>query len=286
MPLRTNANDLVQPIGQIGRFKPFVLLSDGATDVVEAIRNYHVAVVFGWQDISQRYRRSKVGAFWITISVAVMIVALGLLFGTLFRAPLQEFLPFVAVGIILWTFIASMITEGCTTFIEASGMILQIRLPLFTHILRITWRNLIILGHNIVIIPIVLTAMQIFPEPVWLLAIPGFALLLINVTWMSLLLAVLCTRFRDITQAVQNLMQIAFFVTPIMWMPHTISDRLPQSILELNPFFHLISLVRSPLLGHSPDATSWLASLGLAILGWLSTLIFFGRFRRRIAYWL
>ena len=280
------ANDLGQRAGTPRRTKLAALFNEGLADVSAAARNYHVAVVFGWQDIAQRYRRSKVGAFWITISVAVMIGMLSLLFGALFRAPLHEFLPFVALGIILWTFIASMLTEGCTAFIEASGMILQTRLPLFTHILRITWRNLIILGHNLIIVPIVLTVMLRFPEPVWLLALPGFALVLINVTWMSLLLAIFSTRFRDITQAIQSLIQIAFFTTPIMWMPQTLSERAPQALIELNPFFHLLSLVRSPLLGHSPSVNSWLICIGLAVTGWVATLMIFGRFRWRLPYWL
>jgi ABC-type polysaccharide/polyol phosphate export permease len=279
-------NHLVQPMEKAVQFKPAILLKDGAVEIFSALKNYYVAVVFGWQDIAQRYRRSKVGAFWITISVAIMIGMLSLLFGALFRAPLHDFLPFVAIGMILWTFISSMIAEGCTAFIEASGMILQTRLSLFTHILRITWRNLIILGHNLIILPIVLFVMHKFPEPVWILALPGFALVLINLTWISLLLAILSTRFRDIIQAVQSLIQIAFFMTPIMWMPQTLSDRVPQYILEFNPFFHLLALVRSPLLGHSPDTVNWLASLGLAVLGWLATLMVFGRFRRRIPYWL
>jgi lipopolysaccharide transport system permease protein len=262
------------------------MVREATSDIVAASRNNHVALVFGWQDVAQRYRRSRVGAFWITISVAVMIGTLSFLFGTLFRTPLHEFLPFVAVGLILWTFIVAMINEGCTTFIDASGIILQVRLPFFTHIIRLAWRNLIILAHNAVILPIVFVIMQIMPSADWLLVLPGLALVLVNVIWMSLLLATLSARFRDITQAVQSLMQIVFFLTPIMWMPQSIAAHAPPAILQLNPFFHLIEIVRAPLLGHAPDPLNWLASIALAIVGWSVALLFFGRFRRRIPYWL
>lgn len=278
--------DASVPGQRIVRDKLLDHLRDGSSAVIAALQKYYVASVLGWQDIAQRYRRSKVGAFWITISVGVMIGTLSLLFGSLFRVPLHEFLPFVAIGLILWTFIASMINEGCTAFIDASGMILQVRLPLFMHVIRVVWRNLIILGHNLIIIPIVFLGVQFAPTPAWLLAVPGFAILLVNVTWMALILAILSARFRDISQAMQNLMQIAFFLTPIMWMPHTISDRLPQAFLELNPFFHLIALVREPLLGHIPSSTAWLVGIGLALFGWLVTLTFLGRFGRRVPYWL
>lgn len=262
------------------------LLRAAMSDIVEACRNYHVALVFGWQDVAQRYRRSKLGAFWITISVAVMIGTLSFLFGILFKAPLQQFLPFVGVGLILWTFMSTMVNEGCTTFIEASGMILQVRLPLFTHILRMTWRNLIILAHNLIIVPLIFIAMGIAPTTNWLLAIPGLLLLVANMVWIALVLAVLSARFRDITQAVQSAMQIAFFLTPIMWLPQSIAAHASENILKLNPFYHLVAIVRDPLIGATLDPANWIVSIGLAIAGWFAALLFYGRFQRRVPYWL
>jgi lipopolysaccharide transport system permease protein len=261
-------------------------IRDATGDIAAAFRGYHVALVFGWQDVAQRYRRSKIGAFWITISLGIMIATLSFLFGSLFQTRLQEFLPFVAVGMILWTFMISMINEGCTTFIDSSGMILQVRLPLFTHIIRLAWRNLIVLAHNLVIIPFVFLLMLLAPNANWLLVIPGFALVLVNMVGATMVLAVLSARFRDIPQAVQSLMQIVFFLTPIMWMPQSISAHASDAVLQLNPFYHLISIVREPLLGRAPELSSWLASLGLAVFGWLGALLFYGRFRWRVPYWL
>lgn len=281
------ANSVAAALGlRTARGRLLDSLRKGMSEVIAALRNYYMAAVFGWQDVAQRYRRSKVGAFWITISVGVMIGTISFLFGALFRVPLQEFLPFVAIGLILWTFMASTVNEGCTAFIESSGIILQVRLPLFTHVMRVLWRNLIILGHNLIIIPIVFLGVQLAPDPAWLLAIPGFVLLLFNLSWVALVLAILSARFRDITQAMQNVMQIAFFLTPIMWMPNSISGRVPPGVLELNPFFHLISLVRDPLLGHVPAAATWLVGLGLGLLGWLLAGTILGRFSRRVPYWL
>jgi ABC-type polysaccharide/polyol phosphate export permease len=262
------------------------LINEGVNDVLAALRNSYVATVFGGQDVAARYRRSKLGAFWITISVAVMIATLSFVFGALFHVPLHEFLPFVAIGLILWGFISSTISESCVAFVEASGVILQIRLPLFTHIMRVVWRNMMILAHNIVILPIVFLAFQFLPGPALILAVPGFAVLLINVVWMALILAVLTARFRDITQATQNILQIAFFLTPIMWMPSSAVGRVPQSLLELNPFFHLLAIVRDPLLGHAPSVLNWAVSIVLAIVGWIVALLFFGRFHKRVPYWL
>ncbi|MBN8900604.1 MAG: ABC transporter permease, partial [Rhodospirillales bacterium] len=168
---------------------------------------------------AQRYRRSRIGAFWLTINMGVMIATLGIIFGTLFRSPITDYLPFVCAGLIFWGFLSLSVNEGCATFIEAGGIILQVRMPLFIHIMRVLWRNAIILAHNLVILPLVLLAMGRNPGLHVLLVLPGFLLVVLNVGWIMLVLAVVCTRFRDMTQVAQNFMQVLFYATPIVWMP-------------------------------------------------------------------
>jgi ABC-type polysaccharide/polyol phosphate export permease len=56
--------------------------------------------------------------------------------------------------------------------------------------------------------------------------------------------------------------------------------------VELNPLYHLIDIVRAPLLSTVPSATTWLCTVGLAVIGWSVTLVLFARFRRRVAFWL
>src|SRR5690606_31728642 len=116
---------------------------------------YRLALIFGWQDVAQRYRRSRVGAFWLTINMAVFIGALGLIFGTLFQSEMREFLPYLCAGVIMSGFISTTLSEGCAGFSGSDGIILQVRMPLFIHVMRVIWRNIIILAHNIVIFPVI-----------------------------------------------------------------------------------------------------------------------------------
>lgn len=134
----------------------FNIFMSGWRDISAALKGYELAGVLGWQDIRQRYRRSSLGPFWLTISMGVLIGALGLIFGNLFGMPMREFLPFLTIGLILWGLITTSLNEGCTGFTAAEGMIKQISLPLFTHILRVLWRNMIIFAHNLIIFPIVI----------------------------------------------------------------------------------------------------------------------------------
>ncbi len=264
----------------------FELFKSGWRDILAALKSYELAGVLGWQDIRQRYRRSSLGPFWLTLSMGVLIGTLALVFGTIFKTPMKQLLPFLTIGLILWTLISTLLNEGCTGFTAAEAIIKQIYLPLFSHILRVLWRNLIIFTHNLIIFPIVLLA---FWEPLSLyapLAIVGLVLLMINLSWMALFLGVLCARYRDVPQIIASLLQVVFYLTPIIWMPELLPERAGLFILNANPFFHLIEIVRSPLLGKLPSALNWQVAILLALAGWGFTILFYGRFRSRIAYWL
>ncbi|KAA3451476.1 ABC transporter permease [Mesorhizobium sp. SARCC-RB16n] len=259
---------------------------DALEDILEAIKKYHLAATFGWQDVAQRYRRSRVGAFWLTINMGVLIGALGLVFGNLFHSPMQEFLPFICVGMVVWGLISSCVVEGCTSLISADVIILQVRMPIFTHILRALWRNIIIFCHNLVIYPFVLLAFLIPLPSTAALAIPGLLVVLLNLAWMMLVLGIACARFRDLTQLVQNLLQVTFYVTPVMWQPRSLPNGASPYLLDFNPFYHLVTLLRTPLLGGIPTLTTWKYAIAMLILGWIFALWLFDRYRRRIAYWL
>lgn len=262
------------------------LVDSAFEDIGRAIRNHHQITTLGWQDVLARYRRSVIGAFWLTINKAVMIAAIGIVFGTLFDQPMSKLLPHLAIGIIFWEFISSVLVGSCTSFINNKGVILQINLPLYTHLLRATWNEVIILTHNIVIIPIILIAFQHSVGWPLFLLIPGFILLTANLLWMSLTFSIVCTRFRDVTQIVQNILQIFFYLTPIIWDANLMPDRVPRWIIEANPFYHMLEIIRAPIEGNLPSTTSWIFLLVMAILGWSTSLPFYGFFRRRIAYWL
>lgn len=255
-------------------------------DILAAAKRHSLVGMLGWQDVRQRYRRSALGPFWLTISMGVMIGTIGIVFGSIFKVPMDEFLPFLAAGMILWSFISSVVTEGCVGFITAEAVIKQLPIPLFVHIMRMIWRNIIIFAHNLVILPLVFI---ILGKPLSLtafLSLIGFALLVINLTWVVLLLGVVCARYRDLPQIVGNAIQVIFYLTPVIWMPSHLNERTGMYLLDMNPAYHLLEIVRAPLLGQQPSQTNWIVAVSLAVSGWFISLLIYGRYKRRIAYWL
>lgn len=270
----------------IAMFKYSRRIGPGLSDVREAIRRHHLATTFGWQDVAQRYRRSKIGAFWLTINMGIFIAVLSVVFSALFRQSLPNFLPFVAVGIIIWGLIASSLTDGCAAFVDAKEIILQVRQPFFVHIMRALWRNAIIFAHNMLIYPALLL---IFGRPLHYMAfyaLPGMLLLMANLLWMMLFLAMACTRFRDLNQIVQSALQALFYATPIVWHPDLLPDGAIRTALYINPFYHLMAVVRAPLLGEKIEPWSWLVVVALAVAGWSIALLVLARYKPRIPYWL
>ncbi len=258
----------------------------GFDDLVEGTKHFSLIMMLGWQDIRQRYRRSVLGPFWLTLSMGVMIGTIGVVFSQILSASIDQFIPFLSAGLILWGTISTTVTEACTTFILSEGVIKQLPLPLSVHMLRMIWRNIIILGHNIVILPLVFLVLG---KPFSLLAlvgIPGFFLATINLGWVSFLFGIICTRYRDFPQIVSILLQIVFYLTPIIWMPDLLPQRASLYLLDINPAYHLLEIIRAPLLGQLPTALNWGVAFFSAIGGWLITIIFYNCYKNRIAYWL
>ncbi len=255
-------------------------------DIRGALARVSVVGALGWQDIRQRYKRSALGPFWLTISMGILIMTIGIVFGRLFKAPASVFVPFLACGLILWGFISSVVNDGCKGFISAEGMIKQLPLPLFMHVMRLIWRNTLMMAHNLIILPIVMLIVGKMPSWTILLAVPGLALMVLNLTWIVLILSVVCARYRDLPQLVGSVIQVLFYLTPVIWMPSLMPQRAGALLIGLNPAFHLIEMVRAPLLGEVPALQSYLVCIGLALAGWFVALLIYGRFKTRVAYWL
>lgn len=261
-------------------------INNSIIDITLSFKRRYLIFILGWQDIKQRYRRSKLGPFWLTISMGTMIGMIGLIFGQVFGSPMKEFLPYLSAGIIFWTFISSCALEGSGSFINSAGMIRQLNLPLMLYVYRVIWRNVIVLVHNLAIVPVVFIVVG--KELTWnfLWIVPGFIVLLLNITWMVVFLATICTRFRDMPQIVDSLQKVFFYLTPVIWMPNSINPRSASLIVDPNPFYHLLQLVRAPILGVSPEPINWIVTIAMCTIGTVLSMSFFGFYKKRIAYWI
>lgn len=253
-------------------------------DINSAMRSYGIWMTLGWNDIRQRYRRSALGPFWLTLSTLIMIAVVGPLYGRLLGQDLKQYYPYLAAGLMLWGLISGMIMDGCQAFIGAESYIKELALPMSLYVFRVVWRNILTFAHNLVaLVPLLffLGAGSSFFTFLW---VPGVVIVAINGVLFGIMLATICTRFRDIPQIVQNLVQVAFFATPIMWKTRSLGSY--GWVSNLNPLTHFFDIIRSPMLGTPVSDSSWPVVGAITVVNFLLAVWFLSRFRQRIPYWL
>ncbi len=240
----------------------------------------------GWQDVKDTYKRSTLGPLWLTVGLGVQITAIGLLFPLLFGSDVKSYFPFVATSFVLWFFIINSLNESTTSYVQSERMMKQMAIPGYFPVLRSAAKNFILFLHNLVLIPIVMVVFGMSPSVTMFAAIFGIALLAGNLFWLSVVLGVISARYRDFTPIVSSLLMLSFYVTPILWMPESVPERFRDLILNFNPFYHLMDIVRAPLLGSLPSPLSILWSVGLLFFGGILARWVLRKFSWKIVYWL
>jgi len=254
-------------------------------DLASGLRAWRLATTLGWTDVRLRYRGSVLGPFWLTLSAVIMVASMGVIYARLFHMNLHDYLPYLSLSLALWQVgLSSLLLESCTCFIDAEASIHAMKLPFSLQALRLLVRNAIVFAHSIIVPIGVFVIYGVFPGLISLAALPGLALWMIDGFAACLLLGALCARFRDIGPIISAFLQIAFYVTPIIWKPSQLSPHRSQ-LLVLNPFYDLLELVRGPILGTLPSLPAVMIAVGLSTVWCLGAFLFFARTRARLAFW-
>jgi len=262
-------------------------LAKGAgSDILKGLLHWRVWGRLGFLEIRRRYRRTVLGPFWSAISLGMFVAALGSVGTGLWNRPVEEYVPFLAAGFVVWALIAAILSESSSLYHGESSKFGQVQLEYSLLAYALLWRNLIAFAHNLSLyIVVCLIFAPHLLQPFALFAIPGLLLVLINAAWVVLLLGMFALRFRDVGQLVSSVVNIAMFITPVFWLPDALSGTKRFIFVTLNPLYHLIDVIRAPLLDRFPAKESYIFVGLLALLGWTVTYLVFSKFRKRIAYW-
>ncbi|MHC5197081.1 ABC transporter permease [Pseudomonas frederiksbergensis] len=245
---------------------------------------WHAWFLLSLQDVKGRYRRSVIGPFWITLTSIFFVMGLGLVYSRLLNLDLKEYLPFLACGIIVWTFILGFINEGANAIIGSGHIIKQINMPFLTHVMRVVFRSVIIFLHSwVVLVPLLMWYGYLSIYGL-LCSIVGICLIVFALTPLVTLLAVICARYRDVLPMISSGMQLLFFVTPVMWHPNQLAGL--SMVIKYNIFVYFIDLVREPMLnGYFPLMSAIVVFVfGAALWGLSFSALFLNR--KKIPYWL
>jgi ABC-type polysaccharide/polyol phosphate export permease len=256
-------------------------------DSLKSINLWRVWYFLGLQDLKARYRRSFIGPAWLLLNLAFFVGSVGAVYGLLFGQSMSEFLPYLTVGFIVWGFIVSSLTEASMTFVNAEGYIKQFSYPKQLYL----FRSLVSYGCNLLIGLLVLIPIQLyfgsFSIERWLMALPGLVLLFLAVLGHIVIVAYLGARFRDLPHALGSLLQLLFFVTPIMFPVKILQEKHLDFVYQFNPLHYLIEVVRLPILQGGWASTDSYIYTGIYILiVWLLAVITAKRLDSKVVFFL
>ena len=238
----------------------------------------------GWYDILSRYRRTILGPFWIVLLTLVNIAAIGLVYGTLFKIHLGNFIPYMAIGLITWIWISSSLIEAASAFTSYKFVLINYKIHLTSIIIRVLVRNLIIFLHNCTVILLIVLFFGLSISPVMFIVLPAVFLTTGIIYVLSIPIAFICTRFRDLNQIIIVLINLGFLITPVIWFSDILLEH--KYIVIYNPFAHILDLVRLPILGSIPPTNSWLVSIVFFVFFAFLSFFCIRRYSRDVNFWL
>lgn len=253
-------------------------------DLVAGLRSPRLWALLAWNDLEARYRRTILGTFWQTLTMAAYIVGLAVVFATIRAQNMENFLLYLAAGFSGFSLITGFINSGVSTFHRGEALLKSFDMPASIHVFRTVVNEYILFGHSLVLMAGVWIYTLTMPTAYVLLLVPAIALLFIAGVGIVLCIGLLGARFRDVAPATTTLTSFMFLVTPVFWRREDLGDR--TWIADYNPLYHAMNLVRRPLMGQAPDPLNWYVCLGLAVGSLLLGLLCFVRYRARLVYWL
>ena len=255
-------------------------------DVARSVRLWHIWTRLGIQDVRLRFRRSVIGAGWIFVNLAVLILSIGFIYANLLGQDSRQFIPYLTIGLITWTYLTNSIVEGGNAFVNSEGYIKQISLPIYVYILRffvsVSLTTLITMGAFVLVA-------VIYRVPIGLgtlFVVPGLLMLMTASLLLITIFAHLNARFRDMAHMATVGMQVLFYVTPVIFPAELLRRRRGLSyVVDLNPLYHLLEIVRRPLLSATPADWHSYAAAGVVItvLGAVAISVI-AVFQRRIVF--
>lgn len=256
-------------------------------DLAESFRYPEFWALSSWLDIVVRYRQSRLGLFWLMAPAIIYIWGLGGFFAHIAGIPLFKFAAHVAIGYTVFRVLSTVIVESTTAFTNSSAFIMDGHVRLTDFMLRVIAKALF---YFIASLPVVAVALAIYPDLHWsgvVLSAPSMVLVILNVLWVGVLFGLVGARFPDMGQFIGNVFMFAFLLTPIIWSADGIPvDSLRGALMRLNPLFHMVEIVRAPMLGERIESMTFYYMGALTVVGWMLAVVAYRRYARFVPIWI
>lgn len=257
----------------------------GLRDLRDGLLSTPLAFSLALRELQTRYSRTTLGPLWITLAQAAWICGIAVVFSQVFRQEIGDVVYFLAAGVPVWTFMATVLTEAPITFVSSRGILEQFgaawTVQVWKRVMVSVW---VLLQH----MTIWVVALFLFGPPLnagMLMALVGLLILFVTAWGAMLLFGVLGARYRDLQPALTLGMNFMFVLTPVFWDPQLLGPGRPM-ITHLNPLYHFLEIVRAPLLSRSVAMESYIFCCVAMTLVVVLGCVTFARSRRMLFTWL
>lgn len=197
----------------------------------------------------------------------------------------EKYVPWMATGVVAWNLISLTINEGAEAFIYGAQIIRQTSIPLPLFVWRVVLRNILNFCHQVVVIVGIAIWFKFLTKMNVPLAFVGLVLVMLNVAWIAFVAAILSARYRDVQQVISTVLQLIFFISPVLWIPQDMNG-VRSLLLTADPVFHMLAVIRDPLLARPIQWNSYVFLVVMGAAGWTVTIGLYAAVRRRIVHYL
>ena len=237
-------------------------------------------------EIRLRYIKTFFGPFWTILSIGIFVLSFGFIGSRLWGLDVNTFLPTFAAGYIVWICISSIISESTTILSQNESTLKSVNIPIMVFLLSMGIKNIIIFFHHLVFFLIICFFFSQKINLNIILIIPSLAILSIIGILFSFSWSILCTRFNDLAQFTNNLLQIFFFITPVFWPAERLTGTYFKLLIDLNPIYQVLNIIKQPLLGNTIDLNNLYFCIFLIIILFFLSILLGNKYRKKLIFFL
>lgn len=213
--------------------------------------------VIAASEFKLKYSDSALGYVWSVAKPLALFSVLYVVFGRFFKLGVgfEDYPLYLLIGIVLWTFFVDATTLAMTSIVARGSLLRKLTFPRLVIPISLTLTAGLTFCVNLIPLGGFLAWNRIEPRLEWLWLFPLALELLLFTLGVSIFLATLFVRFRDVGQVWELGTQLAFYASPII-LPVGYLPPWFQPIVFLNPFVQVMQDMRAVVIPNVEDITA------------------------------
>lgn len=228
------------------------------------------------RELKARYRASVLGFLWTFLNPTLNMIVYAVVFGYLMKSAQAAYPYFLFIALLPWIFFATSVGNGASSVSDRRDLLTKVRFPAQVLPATVVATNLL---NYLLSLPLLIGLGILYGHwPTWHVVF-FFPLVLVQTVFilgLTYLVSAFNVALRDLQHIVLNVMQMLFFLTPVVWAASSVPAKYRELMNYGNPMAALVNAYRSIFYDHTPPDPAPLAGvvcISMALL-WLSSGVF------------